>query len=42
MINVSTRPSAGLPALRRARSSSVEIFADVVSASLMIVTAAAR
>ena len=32
MIKVSTMPWAGLPALRRARSSSAEIFAEVVSA----------
>ena len=40
MIKVSTMPWAGLPALRRARSSSAEIFADVVSARGMIIMAA--
>jgi hypothetical protein len=40
MIKVSTMLWAGLPALRRARSSSAEIFAEVVSASGMIIMAA--
>jgi len=40
-IRVSTRPWAGLPAERRARSSSAEIFAELVSSRVMI-TAAAR
>ena len=37
-IRVSTMPSDGLPAVRRARSSSAEIWAELVSSSVMIMT----
>ena len=41
-IRVSTMPWAGLPAVRRARSSSAEILAELVSSSVMITVLAAR
>ena len=41
-IIVSTMPWAGLPAERRARSSSAEIFAELVLSRVMIMTAALR
>jgi hypothetical protein len=40
MIKVSTMPWAGLPALRRTRISSAEIFAELVPSRLMIMAAA--
>jgi hypothetical protein len=42
MIKVSTMPCAGLPALRRARSSAAEISAEVVSVRGMIIMAASN